>query len=386
MKRVKIFGIKWLSLMLSLAVLSACSSNTKGQRRVDPHPDQSKKKVQIALLLDTSNSMDGLIEQAKSQLWTIVNELAKAKCDNTRPTVQIALYEYGNDNLPSSEGYIRQVTPLTSDLDELSKDLFELTTNGGNEFCGQVIQSALKQLDWTYSDSDLQMIFIAGNEPFTQGSVNYTSACSLAKSKNVVVNTIFCGNFDEGIRGSWKRGAELTGGTYSSIEQNKKTVYIKSPYDDKILHLNEALNKTYIPYGAMGSRKIQMQKEQDRNAGGISSQNSVKRAVSKSSHVYKNQSWDLVDAAESEAFEIGDVRAEELPAEMQGMDETEREKYVKDKADERSKINSEIQALNKKRTAYVAEQAKENSSNGMLDNAMISAIKKQAKSRNFSIE
>jgi hypothetical protein len=35
-----------------------------------------KAKVQIALLLDTSNSMDGLIDQAKSQLWKIVNEMA----------------------------------------------------------------------------------------------------------------------------------------------------------------------------------------------------------------------------------------------------------------------------------------------------------------------
>ena len=32
--------------------------------------DSTKKKIKIALLLDTSGSMDGLIEQAKSQLWT----------------------------------------------------------------------------------------------------------------------------------------------------------------------------------------------------------------------------------------------------------------------------------------------------------------------------
>ena len=31
-------------------------------------PIEKKAKIQIALLLDTSNSMDGLIDQAKSQL------------------------------------------------------------------------------------------------------------------------------------------------------------------------------------------------------------------------------------------------------------------------------------------------------------------------------
>src|SRR5262245_44595431 len=32
-----------------------------------------KPKIQMAILLDTSNSMDGLIGQARSQLWKIVN-------------------------------------------------------------------------------------------------------------------------------------------------------------------------------------------------------------------------------------------------------------------------------------------------------------------------
>src|SRR5215217_6555899 len=74
--------------------------------------------IMIALLLDTSNSMDGLIDQAKSQLWKIVNEVAAAKSgDGKQPKIKIALYEYGNDGLPASEGHIRQVSALTEDLD-----------------------------------------------------------------------------------------------------------------------------------------------------------------------------------------------------------------------------------------------------------------------------
>src|SRR5690606_66182 len=129
-----------------------------------PDPSPQQKKIKVALLLDTSNSMDGLIEQAKSQLWTIVNELAQAKCDGIKPTIQIALYEYGNDRLSAMEGYIKMVTPLTDDLDKISEDLFKLTTNGGSEFCGQVIQTACNQLDWSPDGNDLQVIFIAGNE------------------------------------------------------------------------------------------------------------------------------------------------------------------------------------------------------------------------------
>src|SRR5882724_6606932 len=174
-------------ILIVLAILIASQVWAKPKNEKEPADNQS---IMLALLLDTSNSMDGLIDQAKSQLWKIVNELAAAKCyDGKKPNIRIALYEYGNDGLPSSEGYIRQVSGLTTDLDLISEKLFSLTTNGGNEFCGAVIKKSLTQLDWSSSRSDLKLIFIAGNEPFTQGTVSYNLACGLAKEKGVVVNT-----------------------------------------------------------------------------------------------------------------------------------------------------------------------------------------------------
>ncbi|HMI65405.1 MAG TPA: VWA domain-containing protein, partial [Cyclobacteriaceae bacterium] len=129
--------------------------------KVNVVPPSKGQTIMIALLLDTSNSMDGLIDQAKSQLWKIVNEVAAAKSeDGKQPNIKIALYEYGNDGLSSYEGYIRQVSALTEDLDVISEKLFSLSTNGGNEFCGQVIKTALNQLAWSAFHADLKMIFI----------------------------------------------------------------------------------------------------------------------------------------------------------------------------------------------------------------------------------
>jgi hypothetical protein len=88
--------------------------------------ENSEELIQIALLLDTSNSMDGLITQAKSQLWKIVNEFALARKNGKLPRLQIALYEYGNNSIPSEVGYIRQVLGLTTDLDRISEELFQL--------------------------------------------------------------------------------------------------------------------------------------------------------------------------------------------------------------------------------------------------------------------
>jgi len=366
----KVFAVLFMIGMMSFHPVN--TSATKDQN------------IMLALLLDTSNSMDGLIDQAKSQLWKIVNELAAAKCgDGSRPNIKIALYEYGNDGLPSSEGYIRLVSPFTSDLDLISEKLFSLRTNGGNEYCGHVIRTSLNQLDWTSSKADLKMIFIAGNEPFNQGSVSYRTACAVAKEKDVVVNTIFCGDFDEGLSTNWKNGSDLTGGSYMSIEQNRKTVYISTPYDDKITECNDRLNRTYIYYGQEGESKKEMQYKQDQNAGSYSKSNMAERAVSKSSHAYRNSTWDLVDAAEENEKAIAEAKDEYLPQEMKGMNTQQRKAYVDKKSAERKIIQSEIQSLNKKRLEYITANTPKENAESSLDAAMICAIKEQARLKNL---
>ncbi|WP_396590631.1 VWA domain-containing protein [Allomuricauda sp. R78024] len=346
-------------------------------------PDKpAKQYVKVALLLDTSNSMDGLINQAKAQLWDIVNEFTHAKCGNeARPSLQIALYEYGNDDLASNEGYIRQVIGFSSDLDEISEKLFSLTTNGGEEYCGQVIQTSLKQLDWGKNADDLKMIFIAGNEPFTQGKLNYRDATSNAKEKDIIVNTIFCGNYEQGISTKWKSGATLTGGEYMAIDHNKQVVHIDTPYDDIIIRLNSKLNTTYISYGALGREKKALQGMQDSNAAELEEAVVVKRAVSKSSRLYKNSKWDLVDAVEDDEFEVSELKDKDLPAELKGKSEKEIKQYVQDKKTEREKIQKQIQELNTKREAYIAKNQKEET--GELENALLSAIKNQAAKKNY---
>jgi len=342
----------------------------------------SEHFIKIALLLDTSNSMDGLIDQAKAQLWEIVNELSYAKCRGQRPNLQIALYEYGNDRLAEKDGYIRKILGFTQDLDDVSKELFSLTTNGGSEFCGTVIQSSLDKLDWGRDADDLKMIFIAGNEPFTQGKIDYRDAAATAKEKGVVVNTIFCGAHEHGINSNWQDGATLTYGDYMSINHNRETIHIASPYDDLILQLNIQLNGTYIPYGNRGRNKMAMQAEQDDNAAGYSKANAVSRTVSKGSHLYKNSSWDLVDAEEESDFSYDKVEKKDLPEELRGKSKAQLKTYVDSQRNERDRIQSEIASLNKQRRAFISSKKKEGS-NG-LEGAMIQALKRQAATKEYT--
>ena len=341
-----------------------------------------KPSIKVALILDTSNSMDGLIDQAKSQLWNIVDELSKARCDEEIPDLEIALYEYGNDRLPMREGYIRLVTPFTSDLDLISEKLFSLKTDGGSEYCGQVIASSIKELDWEEYPKDLKLIFIAGNEPFDQGNVSYREVCKNANKMDITVNTIFCGNFSEGVRTHWKDGAYIGGGDYMNIDQDCKYVHIVSPYDDRIMELNKELNKTYLAYGEKGKVFAMRQADQDNNAYELNESVAIKRVKTKSSKAYKNTEWDLIDAYADESTAIENIEEEDLPDEMKGMTDSEKTAYVIKKKEERESIQKEIQELDAKRELYVAEKRK-NDPDNMLDKAILVAVEKQANKKSF---
>lgn len=341
--------------------------------------------VQLALLLDTSNSMDGLIDQAKTQLWKIVNEMARSKRDDESINLLVALYEYGNDGLSSEEGYVRLVSPLTNDLDKISDELFKLQTNGGSEYCGTVISEALKDLDWTKSTDELKLIFIAGNEPFTQGNIDYRDACRQAIANGIIINTIFCGNYDEGVHTNWKDGADLADGKYMNIDQNQEIAHIETPYDDELVELGQKLNDTYIAYGFYGDEFKKRQEEQDMNAGNLAPEVLVERTVTKGSVQYKNESWDLVDADKEGVVTIDELEEDALPEEMKDMTIEERKAYVEEKAKERENIQNKINEVNEQRRDFIAEKLAEGQDN-TLDAAMLKIIREQAAEKNYSFE
>ena len=373
---MRIYLLQLMTLLLLGVSITSTAINPLANKK-------NNQTIKVALLLDTSNSMDGLINQAKAQLWEIVNELSYAKYGIQKPDLEIALYEYGNDHLESSDGFVKQVLAFNSDLDEISEKLFSLTTNGGKEYCGQVISASLKELAWGENNNDLRLIFIAGNEPFTQGKINYKEAISDAKEKDVIINTIFCGNYTQGISEMWKDGANLGGGDYMTINQNKKVIHITTPYDNDIIILNKKLNKTYIYFGSSGFSKFKKQAIQDGNAEKIATDVSVKRAVSKSNRLYNNSVWDLVDKSEKEVIDYSKIDRKKLTKELQALSDAELKKHVETQKKKRSEIKKQINELNKKRKIYVAKKQQESTKKNELESVMIQAIKKQAMRKNY---
>jgi hypothetical protein len=367
-----------MTLIFLLCAGSAVWSEVKAQ--------MAKPEIQLAILLDTSGSMDGLIGQAKSRLWKIVNELSAAKKDGLTPRLQVALYEYGQDSLPAADGYLRRIVPLTDDLDRISEELFKLQTNGGEEYCGQVIREAVSGLQWNKQPDSLKLIFIAGNEPFTQGATDYRNSCREAIGRGIVINTIFCGNYQEGLQSEWKAGADLADGQYLAIDANQVLPVIRAPQDEEIVRLSQELNGTYLAFGSNGSGGKERQKEQDLNASALSGEVAAQRAAAKASPQYSNSSWDLVDAKKAGQVKLEEMPASDLPGEMKGLSPKERNEYVDAMQDKRETLQKKIATLHNERERFVADKLKNQAAANTLDGAIIGALRQQAARKNFIIK
>lgn len=372
-----------LILGIMVAVVTLWSTLVHGSPQNAEPP-----RIQVAILLDTSNSMDGLIDQARTQLWQIVNEFIPVKKAGQRPSFEVALYEYGNDGLDPKTGFIRLVLPLTNDLDSVSEKLFALRTNGGQEYCGMVISKAVEELHWSTSAGDLKAIFIAGNEPFSQGPVDYRQACRQAVSKGITVSTIHCemGQSSESV--GWREGAQLADGAYTSINPNLRAEVIPAPQDKELERLGGLLNGTYVPFGQSGGAGVANQAAQDSNAKAAAPGVAVQRAIAKSSQYYKNSSWDLVDAVKQGQVDLAKVKPEQLPEPMRKMTVDQRRGLVEEKAKERAGLQSQIQKLSQERQQHVQAEMKKRAASGAkrLDSAIIENVREQAVRKKFQVE
>lgn len=349
-----------------------------------PARDAEVDVVQIALVLDTSSSMNGLINQARSHLWKMVDDLGKltrvvdGKVRGVR--VELALFEYGNDTIPAALNHIRQVLPFSSDLDHVSEQLHALFTNGGSEYAGHAIATAVTTLPWSDDPAALRFVFVAGNESFDQGEVSAASAMAFAATKDITVQLIYCGDREP----TWAAAAALAKSDLMTIDQNRVAEHIPAPQDDEILRLGAALNATYLAYGAEGQAARARQASADHASAKLSKKVAIERSQLKGKAGYKNERWDLVDAVAKDGGFLGKAADGALPAELRGKTLEEKQAMVAAKAAERARLKSELARLEAARTQHLAaEQARRAPDAPSLESEMKKTTTKAAAKKGY---
>jgi len=367
-------ALLWSAAVLALAAVSPVRA------------DEAKPKapvVEVAICLDVSGSMNGLINSAKAKLWDLVNDLGKA---NPTPELRVCLYSYGHTSYDKGRGWVRKDVDLTLDLDTVYQKLNELTIAGGDEYVARVCNYALDEQKWSEDPKALKLIFVAGNEPADQDKeIELKDVAQKAIKKGVIINTIYCDR--GGVVGQreaplWQEFAKMAEGRYALIDQNKGSVVIDTPQDKELAALSSKLNGTYVDYGKEGKDKKANQAAQDYNAeraGGASA--AASRANAKAGGLYRNESWDLVDRLKREPnLDIKKIPEDELCEEMKKLKPEEREAFVKAKLAEREELQKKIAEVSARRDAYIKEEEKKNPNKAdkAFDEAVRGALREQA--------
>ncbi|MBT3586321.1 MAG: hypothetical protein HN509_15545 [Halobacteriovoraceae bacterium] len=389
----------------------------------------------IAILLDTSGSMQGLINQVRDGLWQTLNNLGEIKKDGEVAELKLALFEYGSGIVPAEANFMQMLSPLTTDHTVIAEKLFATKASGSQEYSGQAIQLAADSLDFSSLLDDFKSIVIAGNETIKQGSVDALEAALAAKEQDILVNTIFAGAqtiqvFPNGggtwgggfgcrtrfcptpipapvpapapapapepefkpntIYLEWKELAKVGGGESLNIDANNAVKHIESPFDDKIILLTEEVNKTYLPYGATGAseytRMLTLDRQIRSSGNGSYMGWGGYRDGNFGAHTQLN--WDLVTASEDPNFDLSAISEEHLPEQLKGKTLAEKKALIKVQSEKRKALKEEIADLQKKRKVYVAEQRQQQNQEEEKDFAAAfhQIILKQLAAKGFQVK
>jgi hypothetical protein len=342
----------------------------------------STRPIDLVICLDVSGSMSGLINAARQNLWSVVNDLATLK---PTPELRVALLTYGSPRYPKENGFVAVQTPFTTDLDLVSMQLFALTTNGGEEYVARVVRAALDELKWSPDPKSLKLLFVAGNEAATQDPLlDAMEQSKAAIARGIVVNTIFCGDPATPEAVGWREVAKFADGQFAAIEQDDGTV-IATPFDEQLTALSAQLNTTYVPYGKDGAVWSANQVAQDGNAAGLNVVAAAQRAQTKAGACYVNPMFDLVDACKKPEFKLTEVKKEDLPEELRKLSAEELKAYVDKKTEERAALQKQVAELGAKREVFVQkERAKLGDASARLfETVVLEAVRKQAAACGF---
>jgi len=388
MKRLFVrFSTALVTFALGLGMASALARTYMPE----PHepaakpPANAEKTLEMVFVLDTTGSMGGLIAGAKQRIWGIVNEVMQTPA---RPSVRVGLVAYRDHG----DAYVTQVLPLTNDLDRVYTTLMEYRADGGGdgpEDVRRALADGVRKAGWSRPQANTaQIVFLVGDAPphddYAQEPDTLATTAEAIKV-GMVVNTIQCGA-DEQTRQVWQQIARRGEGQYFAIAQDGGVETIATPYDSRLSELGTKLGSTYLAYGggagADGEKfRADARERQVKTESAVAgaapvvarADRAVNKALNRDAYV-----GDLLQSIENDSVKLAEVKAEDLPADLQKLSADERKQEVERRLGERKKLRDEIVSLKKQRDDYIAaERKKHPGTHTGFDAAVASALKEQ---------
>ncbi len=370
------------------------SETSAGQQTRTDAPVKARAKIQIVFALDATGSMSGLIAAAKDKIWSIATSITQAE---PAPELELGLIFY-RDRL---DDFITKRVALTDSIDKVYSELMAIRAQGGGdqtESVNQALYEAVTTFQWDPSTHVYKSIFLIGDAPphmDYKNDVQYSESCLLAKSKDIIINTIQMGN-DAQTESIWKQIAKCHEGGYVKADMKVNDIRITTPYDEEIAKINDSLENMNLYYGAShvkteGNKLKQLGSNiKSLSASHIQAQRAeykLNESVKKANSRVKTN--DLIEDISNKVTELSRVKDEELPEEMKIMNEEERRQFVSLKIAEKAALRKRLAENIKLRSAYVDKELSKKNKNSVdnsFNNIVFENIRVQTQRKNIELK
>jgi len=325
---------------------------------------KSKSRIEVCFVLDTTGSMGGLLEGAKQKIWSIANEMISAQ---PTPELKVGLIGYRD----RGDDYVVKSFILTDDIDAIYGHLREFQAGGGGdtpESVNEALAEAIHKMPWSSDNKVLKIIFLVGDAPPHMdypNSPKYPDLCREAAKKDLIINTIQCGEMAE-TKPIWQEIAKMSEGSYVGISQSGNVAVISTPMDKELSRLNERIGATLIPYGDSTLQAEIYAKFAAAKSAPVSAMADRLTYNSKTGRAIQGRG-ELVDALNDKTLKLVDIDQKQLPADLQKLNRDELQKRIAKARDERADLQKQIVDLSKKREAYIQSENKRLAAEGKGD-------------------
>jgi hypothetical protein len=212
--------------------------------------------------------------------------------------------------------------------------------------------------------------------------VKYPDTCKKAAERNIIINTVQCGN-DPECRKYWQDICVKAEGTFVQIAQEGGVLAVATPFDKRLGEINTELARGTVVYG--GAKLREMATGRLEKAATLPAPAAADRA-SFFARSGRAAGYDLIDAIKDKKVKLENLKTEELPEEMRKMTPAERKEHLEKLEKRRAELGKEALELDKKRSNFIkeklAEETKKTGKTG-FDSHVVETLRRQSAKYNI---
>lgn len=350
------FRLPFTSLAAALFGLVCVCPAYSGEAKGASEKADAKPRVEVVFCLDTTGSMSGLIDAAKKKIWSISNQITTGK---PTPQVKIGLVAYRD----RGDSFVTKVFDLTDDLDSIYTHLMGFNADEGGdepEAVNEALHAAVHKVTWSKDKKVLRMIFLVGDAPPQMGypdDVKYPDTCKEAVKRDIIINTILCGNSPTA-KDHWIKICRAAEGSFVQIDAGGgPVVAVATPYDEKLAEINTEISRTTLVFGTTERREAgkALSGATAKLPPGIAADRAGFYARGTGGYV----AYDLLRQIKDGKVKLEEIKKDELPDELKGKSLEEQRTILSKIETRRKELTEKALELDRKRSEFITKKLAE---------------------------